>query len=219
MEYRKNNTRGHGLSCPRLIAGFIGVGKTSYCNIHSERAIDFGVLPFKYPAHISEIRKTVSGGDRQCGRNVEALKGNLDWEMGLAWHETYYDALLQTYREYPGETIVIPTDGAILRWLDRDGIPFTLVYPCVEARLEYRKRLQKRGNSTFLLEVFTDEDSWADWMEQLRRPYTHAERIELKEGQYLSDGIGALSVSAASAEEGRTIENPWDYILDRYFPE
>lgn len=156
MEYRKNDTRGHGLSCPRLIAGFIGVGKTSYCNIHSERAIDFGVLPFKYPAHISEIREAVSGGDRQCSRNVEALKGNLDWEMGLAWHETYYDALLQTYREYPGEIIVIPTDGAILRWLDRDGIPFTLLYPCVEARLEYRKRLQKRGNSTFLLEVFTD---------------------------------------------------------------
>lgn len=56
-------------------------------------------------------------------------------------------------------------------------------------------------------------------MEQLRRPYTHAERIELKEGQYLSDVVNALSVSSASAEAGKTIENPWDYILDRYFPE
>ena len=84
MQLKNNRQK----SCPRLIAGFIGVGKTSYCNIHSERAIDFGVLPFKYPAHISEIRKAVSGGGRQCSRNVEALKGNLDWEMGLAWHAT-----------------------------------------------------------------------------------------------------------------------------------
>lgn len=218
MEYKKNNVRGQGLSCPRIIVGFVGVGKTTYC-ARNKRAIDFGVLPFKYPAHISEIRRAVSGRGRQCSTNIEALKGNLDWEMGLAWRERYYNALLQTYQEYPGETIVIPTDGIILRWLDRDGIPFTLAYPCAETRLEYRERLRQRGNPTFLLEVFTDEDSWADWMERLRRPYTHAERIELKEGQYLSDVIGAFSVSTASEEAGRTIENPWNYILNRYFSE
>lgn len=205
-------------SCPRIIAGFVGVGKTTYC-ARNKRAIDFGVLPFKYPAHISEIRRAASGEVRQGDRNVEALKGNPDWEIGLGWREKYYDAMLQTYLEYPGETIVIPTDGAILRWLDRDCITFTLAYPRFEARMEYRERLWRRGNNSFMMEIFTDEDSWADWMEQMRRPYEYAERIELKEGQYLSDVIGSLSASAASAEAGRTIENPWDYILNRYFPE
>lgn len=205
-------------SCPRILAGFVGVGKTTYC-ARNKRAIDFGVLPFKYPAHISEIRRTASGEVRQGNRNVEALKGNLDWEIGLGWREKYYNALLQTYLEYPGETIVIPTDGAILRWLDRDCIPFTLAYPCFEARMEYRERLWRRGNNSFMMEIFTDEDSWADWMEQLRRPYEYAERIELKKGQYLSDVIGSFASSAASAEAGKTIEKPWDYILNRYFPE
>lgn len=38
-----------------------------------------------------------------------------------------------------------------------------------------QKTPSKKGKLGFLLEIFTDEDSWADWMEQLRRPYTHAE--------------------------------------------
>ena len=199
-EVIKSTTRGHNL-CPRIIAGFIGVGKTTYCE-QNRRAVDLGVMPFKYPFDYERL---------VLEKRIEAMKGSPDLEMNWNWRYTYYDALSEVYEKYPGNVIVIPTDGTILHWLDRDHMPFYLIYPYCEARLEYRERLEKRGNGCELQHIFADENSWERWMQELRRPYTYAVRRELNEGQYLSD-VMQHSLFAFT-EMGKMIENPSEYIL------
>lgn len=158
-----------------IIAGFAGVGKTTFCNTH-KNAIDFVAMPFKYENY-DKISKEHSG---------ESIKGHPDLTLKTDWRYDYYDALIKTQEKYPDEIIVIPTDLQIMDWLERDNIAYTLVYPCYWAQEEYRKRFIERGNIEEFIDAFIYD--WDYWMEELTSR-ADAHSIRLKSEQYFSDVI------------------------------
>lgn len=66
------------------------------------------------------------------------------------------------------------------------GIDFTLVYPKREIKEEYIKRYQERGNDDNFIKLL--QSKWDEWMDELEHQ-SNCKKIELKEGQYLSDII------------------------------
>lgn len=158
-----------------IIAGFAGVGKTTFCNAN-KNAIDFAVMPFKYE-NLEEISKEHQG---------ENIKAHPDLRLKTDWRYDYYDALIKTQERYPDEIIVIPTDLEIIDWLDSDDIPYTLVYPSWAAENEYKRRYIERGNSQDFVDLFIG--NWDYWMDELTsRADVHS--IRLKSEQFLSDVI------------------------------
>ena len=158
-----------------IIAGFAGVGKTTFCNQH-KNAIDFVVMPFKYENY-DAISKQHPG---------ENIKAHPDLVLKTDWRYDYYDALIKTQEKYPDEIIVIPTDLEIMDWLERDNIEYTLVYPSYWAQEEYRKRFIDRGNTEEFIDAFIND--WDYWIKSLSTR-CEPQIIELKAHQHLSDVI------------------------------
>ena len=159
----------------RIIAAFAGVGKTHFCSIYPN-ALDFVVMPFKYEnyAHVAT-----------CYAEGESIKAHPILELRCDWHDLYYQALTDTYHSYPGEILVIPTDRNIMSRLERDSIPYTVVYPNRSLKEEYRTRYLARGNTESFLEVFIE--GWDMWMDSVRN--NNGSHIELQSGEFLSDVI------------------------------
>lgn len=162
-----------------IIAGFSGVRKTHFCQ-KNRNAIDFISMPFKY-INFYQLLESLGEG--------EDIKAHEDLDFLVAWEEYYHYALLETYRKYPEQIIVIPSTGEVLKRLVREHIPVTLVYPAEEAKEEYKNRYKNRGNSDAFLKVFIDR--WDEWMKALRNLDTET-AIELKAGECLSDVIGPV---------------------------
>lgn len=159
----------------RIIAAFAGVGKTHFCNLYPN-ALDFVVMPFKY-TNFAQIATNCAEG--------ESIKAHPALELRRDWRTFYYQALIDTYRCYPGEILVIPTDSSILCRLEQDAIPYTVVYPNRSLKEEYRQRYLSRGNTESFLDVFIG--GWDMWMDSLRD--NNGNHIELQSGEFLSDVI------------------------------
>ena len=174
-----------------IIAGFAGVGKTTFCNNH-KNAIDFVAMPFKYE-NLEEISNAHLG---------ESIKAHPDLKLKTDWRYDYYDALIKTQERYPDEIIVIPTDFEIMNWLDNDDIPYILVYPNWAAEDVYKQRYIERGNSQDFIDLFIG--NWDYWMEELTSR-ADANSIKLKSKQFLSDVIDV-------SDGNRIIEDKENYI-------
>ena len=178
-----------------IIAAYAGVGKTTFCNKY-KHAIDFWVMPFKYENY-NEIQKEHSD---------ESIKAADDLQLRFGWRYIYYDALMKTAKEYPGEIIVIPTDIDIMEWLNDDNIPFTMVYPDIHLKQEYERRFIERGNNENFLTVFVDGlEDWVDNFDKLE--CSNKIKLELPE-QYLS------RVIKVTEPQGSYIEDKSKYIYD-----
>ena len=176
----------------RIIAAFAGVGKTHFCNLYPQ-ALDFVVMPFKYKNYAKMTA---------CCAEGESIKAHPALELRCDWRTFYYQVLIDTHRRFPGETLVIPTDGSILCRLEQDAVPYTVIYPARNLKEEYRQRYLARGNTESFLEVFID--GWDIWMDSVRN--NHGSHIELQSGEFLSDVIELPNVRLG------TIENKETYI-------
>ena len=157
----------------RIIAGFAGVGKSYYCR-KNPNAVDFAIMPYKY-INFNQIATKMAG---------EEIKAKGDLILREDWQATYYRALLEAYHNNPDKVYVIPTVVGILKNLERDQIPFLLVYPAKELREAYRERYLTRGNTQEFLDVFIG--CWGTWMYNIRR--CGGVHLELTtEDSYLSD--------------------------------
>lgn len=159
----------------RIIAAFAGVGKTHFCNLFPQ-ALDFVVMPYKYKNYAQIANCCVEG---------EAIKAHTSLELRRDWRKCYYQALMDTYRRYPGEILVIPTDSGILCQLEQDAIPYTVVYPNRSLKEEYRQRYLARGNTESFIDIFIGD--WDMWMDLVRD--NNGTHIEIQSGEYLSDVI------------------------------
>ena len=182
-----------------IIAGFAGTGKTFFCK-NKKNAIDFVIMPFKY-TNFYQLSQNLSEN--------EDIKAHSDLDFLVGWEEYYYFALMDTYRKFPDEIIVIPTVGSILGRLKADNIPITVVYPNAADKKEYKKRYQNRGNSETFMRIFLER--WDEWIRVIQ---SHAadNAIELSAEQYLSDVIDPVTYS-----ENTIIKNKETYIYDTYF--
>ena len=159
-----------------IIAAYAGVGKTTFCEKYPNDAIDVICMPFKY-SNFYEVSKNL--GEDEDIKAHEGLKVRANWYLYYYWVIKY---LLSYCLE---KHIVIPTIDIIMDFLERDHIPYTVVYPDISLKDEYENRYRERGNNQSFLDVFIDQ--WDYRIENLRN--RDAKRIELKAGEYLSDVI------------------------------
>lgn len=171
----------------RIVAAFAGVGKTYFCGLYPQ-ALDFVVMPFKYENY-SQIAN--------CCAEGESIKAHESLELRYDWRDFYYQALMDTYHRYPGEILVIPTDRSILRRLEQDTLPYTVVYPSRSLKEEYCQRYLARGNTDSFLDVFIG--GWDMWMESIRD--NNGSHIELQSGEFLSDVIQLPNSSSGIIED------------------
>lgn len=158
-----------------IIAGFSGVGKTTFANTH-QNVIDLHVMPYKY-TNLNEVNKNY---------NDESIKAAPELILNPDWRYNYYDKLISLYKSEPNKIIVIPTDIQIMNWLECDEIPFTLVFPSYDLKEEYRNRYLERGNTEAFIDIFIN--NWDYWIGMFKLQ-KGCKKIELKTNEYLSDVI------------------------------
>lgn len=162
----------------RIIAGFAGVGKTKFCEMNKDIAIDLIVMPYKYSNYNEFSNETVE---------KESIKANKNLEFNPFWHREYIDTLKKIYFDDSSNIkfIVIPTDLCILRMLDKSDIPYTVVIPDISLKSEYENRYKERGNTENFISIFIGH--WDEFMKRIQNK--NVKTIILKTGQYLSDVI------------------------------
>lgn len=156
-----------------IIAGFSGIGKSTYCK--QSGAIDFECMPYKYDNYYEMLERS---------ENREQLKADINLRLNWHWQAKYYAAILELMEREPGACIVIPSEMSVLKRLQLNQIPYTLVYPERGLKEEYRQRFLNRGNTENFIAVFYD--LWDHWMDSLRED-TYGRHVVLKANQYLSD--------------------------------
>ena len=71
----------------------------------------------------------------------------------------------------------------------KNKLKYCLVYPSINCRKEYINRMKKRGNSDKFIEEMTNEKIWNYYYERNKNDIKPNFKIELQEGEYLSDII------------------------------
>ena len=168
-----------------IVAGFAGVGKSTFAEMYPCSVFDFVAMPYKY--YLKPITPDF---------DPEASKANYD-DMREEWPDNYVEALKNfmydatLISEDSGlsykKIFLIPSDRLVLNMLRADGIPYTLVYPEYGAKDVYRQRYIDRGNTEDFLSVFID--GWDYFMTDLAAD-TYGQHIVLKSYEFLSDVLG-----------------------------
>ena len=156
-----------------IIAGYAGIGKTTFAR-KNKNALDLSIMPYKY-SNLDEISSKYNG---------EKIKASPELKLNPNWRYEYYDKLISLFKSEFEKIIVIPTDIRIMEWLEEDGIPFTVVYPAIDLKEEYRNRYISRGNNEDFINVFIGD--W-DWWISMLKSQQGCDKIELKANEYLSD--------------------------------
>ena len=87
------------------------------------------------------------------------------------------------------DIILVSSHKEVRDALQNQGIEFTLVYPSRDIKEEYIQRYIDRGNDDKFVELL--KKNWENWMTELEEQ-KGCNKIELKNGQYLSDIINKL---------------------------
>lgn len=163
-----------------IIAGFSGIGKTTFANTH-KNVVDLHVMPYKY-SNFNEIINKYNG---------ESIKAAPELVLNINWRYEYYDKLILLCRSEPDKIILVPSDVQIMNWLQNDDIPFTLVFPAYELKEEYQSRFLERGNTKDFLDIFIA--NWDNWLGRLKLQ-KGCTKIELKANEFLSDVMNGKGI-------------------------
>lgn len=75
----------------------------------------------------------------------------------------------------------------IIEFILENKYDYCLVYADKNLKNEYAQRMKKRGNNDLFIEQMTNQESWDDFYNKNINDKNPTYKIELKEGQYLSD--------------------------------
>lgn len=150
-----------------------GCGKT-FASQQRNDVLDFAIGEYKYlhPLKFSTLLES---------EQVKACDGELNPE----WPWNYIDAVMQAYGEKRYRYIFVPVITRLADVLRMNEIPYTLVYPDLSLKREYKKRYIERGNNEGFLEVFIGH--WEYWNTIFKVMMCPDKRIVLQSGQYLTD--------------------------------
>jgi len=152
-----------------IVAAFAGTGKTTAATLFPQTVIDFVCMPYKY---------ALEQGD-DAG---EAGKANPNNVMRDEWPRNYVDAIKAAMTE--DRILLIPTDLIVLWLLQRESIPYWLVYPQRKAKDVYHQRFLERGNTESFIDVFIGR--WGSFFNAFEQD-TYGRHIVLEPHQFLSD--------------------------------
>ena len=148
------------------------VGKTYLSKIDS-RFIDLDQIKAKYKYNITNEE------------DFEKNKLNRGKVINI---DSYEYSLNILKKEIKGEKIVlISFNKEILEYVINNKLKYCLVYPGINSRNEYINRMKKRGNSEKFIESMTNKNIWNYYYHQNKNDTKPYFKIELNEGQYLSD--------------------------------
>jgi len=165
-----------------IIAGYEGVGKTTYARMHPEEAIDLDCNLYKY----AENSKTTEG---------DSYKSDPKRVINPDWPFNYLEEVDKVKNNY--SYTLISTDDVVLSLLKERGETFLLVRPFFGVKDEYRRRFAQRGESEEYIETFSL--NWNRSMASLERVGSCVQ-VPLDINEYLSDvikgidGIGSLLI-------------------------
>lgn len=84
------------------------------------------------------------------------------------------------------DVIFVSTHDTVIKALQENGIPFTLVYPTKELKEIYLSNYAQRGNDAQFIEFI--KNNWDNFITNMMKTECQ-QRIELKKGQYIKDII------------------------------
>lgn len=146
----------------KVVAGFPGTGK-SYMfknNTHNMVLLDSDSSKFSW------ISKGIRNPDFPKNY-IEHIKENL----GVA------------------DIIFVSTHDTVIKALQENGIPFTLVYPNINLKEAYIRNYKQRGNGDNFIGFI--EKNWNNFITNMMSTECQ-QRIELKNGQYIKDVIDQI---------------------------
>ena len=85
--------------------------------------------------------------------------------------------------------VLLSFNKEILDYVIKNKLKYCLVYPSINCRKEYINRMKKRGNSDKFIEEMTNEKIWNYYYDRNKNDIKPNFKIELREGEYLSDII------------------------------
>jgi len=97
-----------------IIAAYAGCGKSVFAEMNPESAVDLFCMPYKY-----YLEESVNYGEKG--------KANPDNAMRPEYPDNYVLAIKDAMSNY--KYVLIPSDYWVLRLLEKERIPYTLVYP------------------------------------------------------------------------------------------
>lgn len=161
------------IPCQLIVCG-PAVGKTYLAETDS-RFVDLDEMKAIYKYGLQRMpRREREAGKMQRGKAVK--------KDSFSYIIDQIERLLEK-----GQIGLLSYNTQILSYLKDHNLAYCMVYPAKEARAEYIKRMQKRGNTKEFVEAMTNERDWIQFYDQNQNDTEAAYKIELQAGQYLSD--------------------------------
>ena len=148
------------------------VGKTYLSKIDS-RFIDLDGMKAKYKY---EIIDETDFEKNKLNRGKVIHQDSLEYALNILKKEISNDKI-----------ILLSFNKQLLSYLWDNNIDYFLVYPNINSREEYINRMKKRGNNEQFIEAMTNIRDWNLFYTQNKNDTKPTYKIELYEGQYLSE--------------------------------
>jgi adenylate kinase family enzyme len=107
---------------------------------------------------------------------------NWKGEVPSNWPYNYMNAI-QCHVD--DEIVFVSSHEVVREALEKDGLPYVLVYPEKDCLDEYMDRYRNRGSSEQFIDLI--RSNWDAWLDKLADDGNATMHIKLKKGQYASD--------------------------------
>lgn len=151
------------------------VGKT-YLAEHDKRFID-----------LDDMKATYKYGLDNLSRR-EKENGKLN-RNGIVNKDSTQYAIKILEKEIANNHIVLISSDSknLLKYIIDKKINYCLVYANINSKEEYIERMKKRGNNDIFIKKLTETEIWKKSYKKNKTDSNSKYKIELKQGQYLSD--------------------------------
>ena len=148
------------------------VGKT-YLSKTDSRFIDLDGMKAKYKYGIID---EIDFEKNKLNRGKVIHQDSLEYALNILKKEIQNDKI-----------VLLSFNKELLAYLWDNNIDYFLVYPNINSREEYINRMKKRGNNEKFIEAMTNVKDWNFFYSRNKNDTKPTYKIELNEGQYLSD--------------------------------
>lgn len=161
------------IDCKIIVCG-PAIGKT-YLAEHDKRFIDLDGEKAKYKYGLYNITLK------------ELEKGKLNRGEIVNHDSSAY--IIKKLNDYITDNlcVLLSYNSHVIDYIHQNNLPYCLVYAGKDASQEYKQRMISRGNSELFIEQMTNISAWNKFYEENKNDTKPKYKIELKQGEYLSD--------------------------------
>lgn len=161
------------IKCNVIVCG-PAIGKT-YLAATDNRFIDLDEIKSNYKYSLNNLT------------SEEKEKNKLNRREIVNYDSTRYAIRILEEEIQKGNIIMLSYSDGIIQYLIDNKIDYCLVYANQKLADEYAERMSKRGNNIKFIEAMTNKNAWKTFYHNNSNDTYATYKIELNEGQYLSD--------------------------------